>query len=499
MNLTEIFPLVALSTRDLCALLPLVTLAVSAVLILLVTRFKESSVRTAGLGIFVIGSLVAMILLLGKCPTEMSSVSGATPVNSLGGVFLVDALSQFFTAMIIVATLCVGLISSQFIKRESMTVEYFSLLLMGSIGAILLVSTEDLLTVFIGLELMSLATYVLVAMRRTSSAPAEAGLKYFITGGVASAVFLYGASILFGMSGSMNVRMISESYMQIQSGALSPLTTIGALMVAVGVLFKLGAVPFHTWVPDVYSGASTPVTAFMMTTVKIAGFGMLLRVGEYVFASSGLLAGNSVFYLLLWLATALSLMWGAFAGALQRDLKRMLAYSTITHTGFILLGIFTYTGAFSRAYGPICNYLIVYSIMNLGLFSLLTMLSKSGDQNLELKDLTGLFRKSPMFAVSLSLFLLSLAGIPPAAGFFGKFFLINESVHAGEYLLACLGVLASILSVYYYMRPMVYIFSSGDVPESEVIVADRNNCLPWIMVLVAAVLTLGFGVMPFRF
>jgi NADH-quinone oxidoreductase subunit N len=350
------------------------------------------------------------------------------------------------------------------------------------------------MVLFIGLELMSLAVYVLVSMRRQAAMAAEAGLKYFLLGGVASAILLYGVTLLYGATGSLKFDVIGQSLSRLWQTGTPMLPVVGLVMVAIGFLFKVGAVPFHVWIPDVYTGASTPVTGFMISGVKATAIGALLRFSADVFALPGLLQVGGSFYWILWFIIAATLLFGALVGLQQTSLKRMLAYSTIAHTGYVLLGFLALiVGQKDGASDAIVSYTLFYVVMNLGGFAVLTLLSPEGSDEPTLQDLAGLGQRRPYLAFALSLFLLSMAGIPPTAGFFGKYYLFMSAVSAGELGLTILAVVGSVISAAFYLRPMVYMYMRAAEDNTEVEARWFGSSA---VVGLAAVLTLVMGFIP---
>ena len=491
MSLSQIFPLVVLTDLELSSLAPFMVLLLSAVGCLLASAFGGKFKHLLSSGIFVLGIVGCIVLL---------SLGGiGTTIQILSGVFISDLFSKMFAILMLCGALGSGLMSMGYLEREHIAAEYFCLLLLSVMGGFLLVSTTDLMVIFIGLELLSLATYVLVGINRLSSDGAEASLKYFILGGVASALFLYGASLFYGATGSLNVieihRVITDGY----NGQMPLLVQIGAGLTLAGMLFKLGIVPFQVWIPDVYSGASSPVTGYMITAVKVASFGILMRIGSSLLGIDGLVSSGSVLYKFLWVAAAFSMLLGSFAGLMQTKLKRLMAYSTISHSGYILMGFLVFGSSKSQEiFGYMFTYLVFYTIVNLGVFAVLTLLRHKNERGTQLSDLSGLYRRRPWLALALSVFLLSLAGIPPTAGFMGKFQLFYGVARGGEIGLAIVAVISSMISLYFYLRPIAYMYMR-EAPNHEV-EASPNYFLGAIFVVgLALLLTLYFGFSPTLF
>lgn len=332
--------------------------------------------------------------------------------------------------------------------------EIIFLSMSSALGMLILVSALDLLTIFIGLELMSLAIYLMIGMSHEEKLSKESALKYFILGSFASAIFLYGVSFVYGMTGTTNIAQILGSAVTMME--TNRLFLFGVVLVIVGFCFKVSIVPFHAWTPDVYQGAPTPLSAFMATAVKAVSFAAFLRV----ITTKSLVGSDGLFDLLQWLAV-ITMIAGNVAAVIQNNFKRMLAYSSIANSGYILVGVIA-TGisgensAFSA--GTVIFYLISYSLMTLGCFALVSWMEKEEQSIVSIEDLSGMAQKHPLIALSLTILLLSLAGIPPTLGFFGKFYLFNAAIGEGLLWLALWGVLSSVISVYYYLRPIVMMY-----------------------------------------
>lgn len=490
MSLVKTFPLSLPTPAELWALVPILILLATGVGCMLGSAFAKKGSYLVCYVTFITGILGAIaFLLVGNVDQSVSLVQG---------VFISDHLSRLYTLLILVGTLGAGLMNMGYGERHHILPEFYALILLSAIGGVILVSTQELITAFIALELLSLGTYVLVALRRQSKVSSEASLKYFIMGGVASAVFLYGVSLLYGATGSLSTSGIT-AVMKAWSGGEFPLmASIGMAMVGAGLLFKLGAVPFHVWVPDVYGGASSPVTGFMITAVKIAAFGLFIRVAGDFFSLTSLMSEETIFYKFLWVVAAVSMTLGSLVGLMQTSIKRLLAYSTIAHTGYMMMAFLVFGASQSSGiFGNLTTYLVYYLIANLGLFAALTLLSRGDGEALRLSDLSGLGQRKPWIAFAMSLFLLSLAGIPLTAGFIGKFQLFFGVAKSGGGALVVVAVLSSMISLYYYLRPMVYMYMKD---ASGVDLDDRNPYIGAMVVLaLALVLTFYFGIQPLAF
>lgn len=449
MTFQELFTIQFLNSTQWLALVPLIALSAFSILALVLSPLKAG--RFLAFCCLLSGILVALLAL---------AVGGDTGASTLlGGTLVFDRLSAVFSAIVLVSGLGASLMTLGQGPKARLHNEFFPLIGLAMAGMLILVSTQNLVMLFIGLELLSLAVYVLVAMRRDSPIAAEAGLKYFLLGGAASSVLLFGVTLIYGSTGSLQYPEIHAAFAQHGKNALPLLPSLGLGMIGLGFLFKIGAVPFHMWIPDVYTGAATPVTGFMISAVKAAAIGALLRFCSEVFALPGLLSADGGFDWILSLLIVATLLLGSLAGLQQQNLKRLFAYSTIAHTGYLLLGFMALiVGQRPEAAEAIASYTLFYAVMNIGAFAVLAHLNPDGDDHLELKDLAGLSKQRPYVAFALSVFLLSMAGIPPTAGFFGKYYLFMSSIAAGEVLLTLFAVLASLISVVYYLRPLVYMY-----------------------------------------
>ncbi|WP_413292136.1 NADH-quinone oxidoreductase subunit N [Bdellovibrio sp. HCB185ZH] len=363
--------------------------------------------------------------------------------------------------------------------------ELIFLAMSSAVGMLILVSAVDLLMVFIGLEMMSLALYLMIAMSHEEKLSKEAALKYFILGSFASALFLYGVAFIFGTTGNTNILSFMENAADLIQ--TSRLFLFGMVFVVLGFCFKVSIAPFHAWTPDVYQGAPTPHTAFMATAVKTVSFAAFLRV----IATRSLVGSEHLFDMLQWLAV-ITMIVGNTAAILQNNLKRMLAYSSIAHSGYILVGVITAGVSDDAAFGAsgVIFYLLSYGLMTLGAFAIASMLEKSENHIVNVDDLAGFAKQRPMIALCMTVFLLSLTGIPPTLGFFGKFYLFNAAIGEGLMWLAIWGMISSVISVYYYLRPIVVMY----MKEGQADVAEHslNATTVTVVVMAIAILFLGF-------
>ncbi len=402
------------------------------------------------------------------------------------GMLVVDNFSIFFQWLFLIITGITAIISMRFNERESINRgEYYSLLLFACSGMSLMASSGDLILTFLGIEILSIATYILAGFKREDIRSNESSLKYFLLGSFATAFLLYGIALIYGSTGSTNYQIIRE--LATLQGTPQITTIIGMGLLLVGFGFKVALVPFHAWAPDVYEGAPTPVTAFMTVGPKAAGFAALVRI--LVQALPAL--GPEYWTILLWVSAILTMTLGNIVALRQTNIKRMLAYSAIAHAGYILIGIVANNNA---GYGAVLFYLVAYTVMNLGALSIVLTLSGKGDTRVNLDDYAGLGRKAPFLAASLSLFLISLAGIPLTGGFIGKFYLFSAAIQKGYIGLAIVGVLNSVVSVYYYFRIMIMMYMSEPAPDQP---GPEPVSLPVLAIIaITAVWIVWLGVYP---
>jgi NADH-quinone oxidoreductase subunit N len=399
------------------------------------------------------------------------------------GMFVHDGLTVFFTLLFCAVGIVSVLFAWHYNKRTRIgRPEFYALLLTSVLGMVVMAASNDLITIFLGLELMSLSLYVMVGFRRNLLESNEAALKYFLLGAFASAFLLYGIALLYGATGTTNLQRIGDFLGDTPLGD-QPLVLMGSLLVFTGFLFKVAAVPFHMWTPDAYQGAPTSVTGFMSAGAKAAGFAALLRILMRALPSL-----QDDWQPLLAVVAMLTMTVGNVTALLQNNVKRMLAYSSIAHAGYILVAL--------AAGGPDGSaaavfYLAVYSFMNLGAFALLTMMGRGSDEPVLVSDLAGLGFRQPLVGLALTLFMVSLGGIPPTAGFMGKVLVFGAAVKAGlVWPLVVVGVLNSVVSVFYYLRITVALYMRE--PEGEPVALSLNA--PAIAaLLLSAAATLWWG------
>jgi NADH-quinone oxidoreductase subunit N len=409
-------------------------------------------------GITALLSALGLALTLGFTVAQIGNE--ATGFN---GMVVLDGFSIFVNALLLFSGLLGIALAYGYVKRMGLERgEYYTLLLFSVTGMMLMAQAADLIVVFIALELLSIPLYVLAAFARPKVESEEAGLKYFLLGAFSTGFVVYGIALVFGATGATSLSGIVEQIASQSDPNL--LLTIGAALILVGFGFKVAAVPFHMWTPDVYQGAPTAVTAFMSSGAKIAGFAALLRVFATAFPSIAIDMTD-----IFWALAALTMILGNVIAISQTDIKRLLAYSSIAHAGYILMAFVPYgnpdVAADSIAAGLF--YLVSYAITNFGAWGVVIALEKSEGRGLEIADYAGLSRKHPILAAAMAIFMLSLIGLPPTIGLVGKFYLFRAVIEGGFTGLAIIGVLTSVISAYYYLRVVVIMYMSEGEPQTE--------------------------------
>jgi NADH-quinone oxidoreductase subunit N len=401
---------------------------------------------------------------------------------------VLDNLSTFFNVLFLCSTALVIFLSGAFLRREQVEQpEYYALLLFATAGMMMLASGLDLITLFLGIEVMSIALYILAGYRRDSDASNEAAMKYFLLGAFASACLLYGIALTYGATGTTNLVKIADTLSNFEGPFPAPMLLAGVALVLVGFGFKVAAAPFHMWAPDVYHGAPTPITAFMSAGPKAAAFVAFLRV--FFIAYGPIQDGWSD---IVAVVAAITMTVGNIAAIAQTNIKRMLAYSSIAHSGYILIGLVAGGSVGGTA---AIFYLLAYIVMNIGAFAVVIAMAGKGEQGEELKDYAGLGFRYPALGALLALFMISLSGIPPTVGFVGKLYLFGSAVNAGYIWLAVLGVLNSAISVFYYMRLLVLMYMrepAEDLPPVRVPLGVA------VTLVLTGAATLGAGLFPGR-
>lgn len=466
---------------DLLALLPELTLTATALVVLL-AGVGGGARRHNALAVLAVTSVAITAVAL----KIAVSVSEAGRVF-FSGMFVLDHFAVFFKVLFLLTAALAVLISLDYLRRHDYRPgEYHSLVLLATVGMMVMVSGTNLASIYVGLELMALSTYVLAGYFRRELKSHEAASKYFVLGALSSGVLVYGLSLLYGELGSLHLAAMAAA---LSRGASSPALLTGLALLACGFLFKVAAVPFHMWTPDVYEGAPTPITAFLSVAPKAAAFAIFLRV---------FLGGlESLAPYWVWLvggSAVLTMVWGNLAALTQDNVKRMLAYSSIAHAGYALLGLLA---GGERGIQSVLFYMLVYLVSNLGAFGFVILLESRGYAGETVADYAGLARRQPLAAFGMLLFLLSLGGIPPTAGFMGKLYLFAAAVNAGYVWLVVIAVLMSAVSLYFYLRiaMQMYLREPAAAEGAEVLAA------PWTARVIAAcgVFVLAIGVYPAPF
>jgi NADH-quinone oxidoreductase subunit N len=433
-----------------------------------------------------VASLVCLIVAL---IVSFNGFVGPVRVfNSGNPMIVMDRVSHFLNIVVLLGAAMTVLISVKYLADVRINHgEYYALVMSSVLGMMFLTSATDLMMLFLALELMSIPLYVLTGFRRTSLRSNESALKYFLIGSFASGILLYGMALLYGATGSISLAEIGQRF-----DPESTLDLLGAALILVGLGFKISSVPFHQWAPDVYEGAPTTITGFMATTVKVAAFGALLRVLAVALAPA-----SDLLYAALWMMAVLSMTVGNVMALIQQNIKRMLAYSSIAHAGYILVGVIVGT---LDGYASVLFYLLVYTFMTIGAFTVVAILAKGGKERDRVDDLAGLGASRPLMAVVMSVCMFALAGIPPTAGFMGKFHLFRSAIERGSeigdtslFVLVVLGVLNSAVSLGYYLRvPLVMYFREG-TPDSA---PDMPGFFEKLVLITCLAAILLLGIMP---
>jgi NADH-quinone oxidoreductase subunit N len=386
------------------------------------------------------------------------TVARGGPTTTFAGMFVTDAFAVFLKVFVLIASALSVVIAQDYLEHQhSARFEYAILVLLATLGMMMMVSANNLISLYVGLELQSLALYVVAAFQRHDLRSTEAGLKYFVLGTLASGMLLYGASLVYGFAGTTDFAALAALFAGSKAGTPAVGLVVGVVFILVGLAFKVSAVPFHMWTPDVYEGAPTPVTAFFSVAPKLAAVGLLVRVMIGPFGD--LLAQWQQIIVFISIA---SMALGGFVAINQRNIKRMMAYSSIGHVGYALIGLAVGNQVGVRG---ILIYMAIYIFMNLGVFTIILCMRRGGAMVENIDDLAGLSKTHPMLAVAMAIFMFSMAGIPPLAGFFGKLYIFLAAIEAGLYALAIIGVLTSVVAAFYYLR-IIKVMYFDDVSDA---------------------------------
>ena len=457
--------------NDLNSILPEIILSVFAMLSLLIGVYGGQDKRTANITFVTAGLMVitGIWMLFDGSPSE-------TAFNKM---FIDDAFSRFAKALVLLSSAAVLVMSLGYMLRHNLgRFEYPILIIFSVVGMMFMVSANDLMILYLGLELQSLALYVVASMRRESLKSTEAGMKYFVLGALSSGLLLYGASLVYGYSGSTNFQSIVTS---LDSSSRSLGFMFGMILVVAGLAFKISAVPFHMWTPDVYEGAPTPITAFLSTAPKIAAMALFARVVHDAF-----FVMIAEWQQIVALMSVLSMFVGAIAAIGQTNIKRLMAYSSIAHMGYALIGLASGTVFGLQA---MLVYMAIYVTMNVGTFAFILSMERDGQPVTDIYSLNQLGVKQPGRALAMLVLLFSLAGVPPLVGFFGKLYVLRAAYDAGLIWLAVLGVLASVIGAYYYLR-LIYLMYFGE-NQDESLDVMKSPILSGFAATAAVVMVVG--------
>jgi len=466
------------SLADYVRILPELVLTVFGIAVMMIDPLLKPGASRRGLGILsFIGTLAAI-------------AAGWYQAGNQGeawfGMVRVDSFSIFFHVLIpAISALCI-LASLEYLDQQNLrSGEYYALILFGTVGMVLMSSAVELVLIFIALEISSISTYILAGYRRRSASSTESSLKYFLLGSFATAFFLYGVALIFGDTGTTSLPQIREALAAGRPGALA---FIAVALMIVGLGFKVASAPFHVWTPDVYEGAPAPVVALMSTGPKAAAFAVLLRV---LFATT-----STNWFWLIWISAALSMTIGNFGALIQSNVKRMLAYSSIAHAGYLLVAFVAGTAISGLGISAAIFYTAAYAAMNLGAFAVVSHFGSTGERYVSIDDYSGLGKRSPLLAFTLTIFLLSLIGIPATAGFLAKYYVFTSAMASHDprlIWLVIIGLVNSAVAAYYYLRLIVAMYMRAPLHEEapEPVAAPMKAAL-----VIAALATIYMGVVP---
>lgn len=452
---------------DLVNILPLIIVVAWGCLLLLVTVFTRKAHPALIPGLAALGLLAAGVAAV---------LQSGTQAQAFNGMLSIDGFSRFIDILLVLTGLLTIALSYDYLQRMGLARgEYYALMLFSISGMMLMGAAADLIMVFLALEMLSIPLYVMAAFARPQARSEEAGLKYFLLGAFASGFLLYGIALVYGATGTTALSGVSAAA---QMGLDSPIyLLIGAALILVGLGFKVAAVPFHMWTPDVYEGSPTSVTAFMAVGAKAGGFAALLRV--FIVALPSI---SDQIVPVLWALTALTLVVGNVLAIAQNNVKRMLAYSSISHAGFILMALVAYANDAARfdVVASALFYLLAFALASFGSWAVVMALERKEGRGLDFEDYRGLGSARPALALAMTVFMLSFTGVPPTLGFAGKFYLFRAVLEGGYVYLAVLGVLASLISAYYYLRVVVVMYMRKGKP-----VTHRERGLDWTVATTA--------------
>ena len=467
-------PINAPESIDLIALAPVLVLSVFAMGVLVLDLWAGKN-KTLLMFISLVGLLMTAISAFAKHPL---------PAFAFTDSYIVDHLSIVFICIFTLSSALTILLSVEYNERKGIKAgEYYALILLCTVGMIILASSTDMIMIFLGVEIVSICLYVLAGFRRDDPVSNEAALKYFLLGAFATGFLLYGMTLIYGSTGSTNLFKIA-GFIKTEGAQSNPLILMGIVLLVIGFGFKVAAVPFHMWAPDVYHGSPTPVTAFMAVGPQAAAFAAFFRV--FTDAIPDLAHSREI---LLCVIAVLSMFVGNLGAIMQTNIKRMLAFSSISHAGYLLIAVIAKS---SLAGSGLLFYMLAYAFTTFGAFGIIILLGKKEKDNLELENYSGLAYKHPILALSMTVFLLSLGGLPPFAGFVAKFYIFSAAIEEGFVTLVIIAVLNSAISFYYYLKVVVFMYMKE--PESEFQISLTPMTL--FVVIVGIIGTVELGIFP---
>jgi NADH-quinone oxidoreductase subunit N len=468
------------------ALAPMLILALMACVVLIAETFIKGENRAALLWLSVAASLGSLVAVV------MQWDAAATKTTVLQGMWAMDRMALFLDATFAITALVTVLLSGPFMREHGFeTGEIYPLVLFGTAGMMMVAHADHLLSLLLGIETMSLAAYVLTGCWRRNPRSSEGALKYFLMGAFATAFLVYGMAMVYGFTGGELAYVGIAAKAKVASQ--SPLFVLGFFFILAAMVFKVAAVPFHFWAPDAYEGAPTPITGFMAAGVKAAAFGGLVRLLGSVFGGTGLSPGETGWVPVVSVLAFVTMTFGNLAALRQENVKRMLAYSSVAHAGYLLIGVAAIGLGGADAQPAVLFYLGAYTFTTLGTFGVVAWVGRRGDERLYVDDWSGLGTARPALAFAMALFLLSLGGVPPTGGFFGKFYLFRAALaHPSLYWLVIAGVLNSVISVYYYLRVVVAMYFRDAVRPHEPFASSTMRAA----LVLTAVAVVALGVLP---
>ena len=459
---------------DLISLAPVLVLSVFGMMVLITDLFIGKN-----------KSILVFMSLIGLLMAAISSLAKFNlPVHSFNGAYVVDHLSVFFTFIFCISSAMAILLSVDFNKREEIKVgEYYSLILFCTVGMIVLASSTDMIMIFLGIEIISISLYILAGVRRKDIKSNEAALKYFLLGAFATGFLLYGMALIYGSTGSTKLSIISKVVSEGQIIS-EPLMLMGVVLLIIGFSFKVAAVPFHMWAPDVYQGAPTPVTAFMAVGPKAASLAAFYRV-----MTEAMPELSYSWEILLCIVSVLSMFIGNLGAIMQTNIKRLIAFSSVSHVGYLLIAIIAKSSLSSSS---LMFYMLTYAFMIFGVFGIVILLGRKGDENLEIENYSGLAYKHPVIALTMTIFLLSLGGLPPLAGFVAKFYIFSAALKEGYLILVIIAVLNSAISLYYYLKVIVFMYMKEPVKPFNITLSPMTL----LVIAISVFGTIQLGIYP---